>query len=137
MSMKDGSDADWKSAWQGLPKPSPGACPPPEAIAAFVAGSRDESLLAHLSACAACREDVIAARAEGDASAPVALRLRLYRLLPGRGSLLPKLAVAAAILVAVAIGVVVFWPAEKSAPPIARPKPAPKVERTPIPEPPK
>jgi len=135
--MKDGSDADWKAAWKGLPKQSPGACPPPEAIAAFVAGARDEELLSHLSLCASCREDVVAARNPADASAPMALRLRLYRLLPGRNSLLPKLAVAAAILVAAMIGAVVFWPVERSAPPIARPKPtpAPKVEKLPTPEP--
>src|SRR5262245_12366655 len=139
MSMKDGSDAEWKAAWKGLPQPSPGACPPPEAIAAFVAGTRDDALLAHLSACASCREDVIAARAEGHGSAPMALRLRLYRLLPGRSSLLPKLAIAAAILVTAAIGAIVFWPTEQSAPPIARPKPAPapKVEKVPATEPPK
>ncbi len=135
--MKDGSDADWKAAWKGLPKPSPGACPPPEAIGAFVAGTPDDELLSHLSLCASCREDVIAARSQVDAPAPAAVRHRLYRLMPGRSSLLPKLAVAAAILVAAAIGAVIFWPVERSAPPIARPKPAPvpKVTPEPIPVP--
>jgi outer membrane biosynthesis protein TonB len=139
MSMKDGSDADWKSAWKGLPRPSPGPCPPSEAIAAFVSGTRDEGVLAHLSACAACREDVVAARADGDAPVPAALRLRLYRLVPGRRSLLPTLAVAAAILVAIAVGLILFWPTEQSAPPMARPKPAPapKPEPSPAPAPPK
>ena len=139
------SDSDWKAAWKGLPQPRVGACPPPEAIAAFVAGNLDESLLEHLSACASCREDIVAARAPDSGPAPAGLRLRLYRLLPGRRTLLPKIAVAAAILVAVAVGAIVFWPQEQvEAPkPIARPKPAPapKEEKPPVPlplpEPPK
>lgn len=140
--MKDGSDSDWKAAWQGLPNSPAGACPPPEAIAAFVAGSlegpRKDSLLEHLSACSSCREEVVAARAEDAAPAPAALRLRLYRLLPGRSSLLPKVAVAAAILVAAAVGAILFRPLEQEAPqPIARPKPAlaPKEEKPPVPMP--
>ena len=127
-----------KDAWKGLPGSSPGACPPPEAIAAFVAGTRDEDLLSHLSLCASCREDVIAARSESEVQTPAALRQRLYRLFPGRRSLVPLLAVAAAVLVAAGIGAVLFWPGEKSPPPIARPKPlpVPKVQRPPTPLPP-
>lgn len=130
-----------KDAWKGLPQSSPGDCPPPDALSAFVAGARDEALLSHLSLCASCREDVIAARSEVDVQTPAALRHRLHRLLPGRPSIVPRLAVAAAILVAVAIGVVVFWPVEKSPPPIARPTPSPRAEKLstpdPAPQPPK
>lgn len=135
--MQDGSDADWKAAWKRLATPAPGACPPPEAIAAFVAGAREEDLLSHLSLCASCREDVIAARSGSGAAAPASLRHRLYHPVPRRGSVVPKLAVAAAILVALGIAAVLFWPGEQSPPPIARPKPAPvpKVEKVPTPVP--
>jgi hypothetical protein len=143
MSMKDGSDANWKSAWEGLPKPPGGPCPPLEAIAGFVGGTlegpRKDVLLQHLSTCAACRQDVVAARTQDDSPVPAALRLRLYRLLPGRISILPRLALSAAVLVAIAVGVVVFWPREQepAKPVIARPKlaPPPKEETRPLPEP--
>jgi outer membrane biosynthesis protein TonB len=132
--------------WKRLPKPAPGPCPPVETVASFVAGTLDakESFLDHLAACAACRDDVAAARAEDASPAPAGLRMRLYRLLPARRSLLPRLAIAAAIVVAAVVGAVVFWPSTQDAPPITvrPPKPAPKApdpkpEPTPEPEPPK
>jgi len=141
--MKDGSDQDWKAAWKGLPKPSAGACPAPEILSGFVSGSlegeRNERLLEHLAACAACREDVVAARAQNAPSAPIALRLRLYRLLAGRPAVLPRLAVAAAILVAVVGTAILFRPREQESvkPVVVKqpPKPTPK-EVPKAPEPP-
>ncbi len=140
--MKDGSDQDWKAAWKELPKPPAGACPPPETLSAFVSGTLDEngrsSVLGHLAACSSCREDVVAARAQGIPSAPVALRLHLYRLFPGRTSALPRVAIAAAILVG-AVGAYLLWPREQapSAPVVIRPsKPSPKESpKTPDPKP--
>ncbi len=139
--MKDGSDADWKAAWKRLPNASVGPCPPPEAIAAFVGDTLDkqrkDALLEHLAACPACREDVVAARAPSGASAPVALRLRLYRLLPTRTILLPRLAVAAAVLFAVVGGAIVFWPHPKEPVPpvVARPPKSSPMVVPPAPEP--
>lgn len=143
--MKDGSDQDWKAAWKGLPKPSASACPPTETLSAFVAdtldGAHRDTLLEHLITCPACREDVAAARAQQDSTAPAALRLRLYRLMPGRTAILPRLAIAAAAVVAIAIGAIVFWPSKQEAvkpivskPERVQPQPMPK-EKPPTPEP--
>lgn len=149
--MKDGSDQDWKAAWKGLPKHPAGACPAPETVSSFVSGSlenaRRDALLDHLASCAACREEVVAARAQNAPPAPIALRLRLYRLPAGRPSMLPRAAVAAAVLLAVIGAALAFWPREqepagtivvrpaKPAPKDAPKPPDPKPE--PLPEPPK
>ena len=150
--MKDGSDQEWKTAWKGLRQRPSGGCPSPETVCVFVSGSLEgdarDRLLEHLTSCAACREDVVAARAQNAPSAPVALRLRLYRLLPGRPAMIPRLAVAAVILAVLVGGAIVFWPTEQAPvkPVVARPasptpKEAPKApEPRPepqIPEPPK
>lgn len=146
--MKDGSDSDWKASWKGLPGSSPGACPTPEIVAAFVEnaleGPRKDALLEHLAACPACREDVVAARGPAGNPAPLALRLRLYRLLPARGRMLPRIAVAAAVLFAVVGGAILLWPYPKEPVPVvvagpSKSTPAPKVlppSPDPRPEPP-
>lgn len=138
--MKDGSDADWKEAWKGLSSPSPGACPPAETVASFAAGtldaSRKDRFLDHLSACAPCRDDVAATRVEEAPAAPASLRLRLYRLLPSRRALLPRLAIAAAVVVAAVVGAIALWPEEPQKAITVRPiKPPPPIEKTPEPAP--
>lgn len=110
----DGPDQDWKAAFRGLAKPSAGPCPSTEVLAAFVSGTleadRRGTLLGHLASCIACREDVVAARAEDATSAPVALRLRLYRLMAGRSWSAPRLAVAAALMISVVGGALLLRP---------------------------
>ncbi len=134
------NDEDWKAAWKGLPDIAAGPCPPAELVAGFIGnaleGTQRDAFLAHLGACPACREDVVAARAPAGAAAPVALRRRLYRLFPGRARLLPRLAVAAAILFAVVGGAILFrsHPKEPEAPVVARPpKPPPLPKVVPVP----
>lgn len=123
--------------WTRLPAPEAGPCPSPGELAAFVAGPADsggrDRLLRHLTACAACREDVAAARGMPDAAPPVpaALKARLYRMNAPRPSILPKLAVAAAALFAVVVGAILLWPAPAVDPAVSRrPSPPPPVRVT-------
>ncbi len=105
-----------RKALAGRPDAAPpGDCPPPEALAAFVAGNRRREILEHLSGCPSCREDVIAARTP----APAAARVRSPRT--------GWIAAAAAALFAVAIGAALFIGRDESEPVVIKtPKPAPK-----------
>lgn len=142
----DGADQDWKAAFRRLAKPSTGPCPSTEVLGAFVSGAleadRRETLLGHLASCIPCREDVVAARAQDAASAPVALRLRLYRLMTGRSWSAPRLAVAAALMISVVGGALLLRPRGEapgtsiaSRPEKSVPRPSPKTPepRSPIP----
>ncbi|HYE98765.1 MAG TPA: FecR domain-containing protein, partial [Planctomycetota bacterium] len=138
MADREPDDLDWKR----LPAPRAGPCPSPGDLAAFVAGAADpgrrDRLLAHLTACAACREDVAAARRVPDEvpPAPAALRARIYRLALPKPSLLKKLSVAAAAVFAVVAGALLFWPAPGVDSSVSRRPvtPAPPPVRTPAPE---
>jgi outer membrane biosynthesis protein TonB len=136
----DAADREWKERFAALPRPGRSeACPRAESLSTWARGPLPEDGAVHLAACASCREELLALRRllaeKSPTEAPrLALRRRLYAMLPGRRVPIFWIAAAAAVLLA-ALAIVMSGRGESPAPPkpiVGQPKVKPQT--TPAPE---
>jgi hypothetical protein len=132
------NDQEWKRLFETSDRPAAmSPCPAPEVAATWASGPLPPYAVAHLAACASCREVLVVLRRP---PAPERLSSALRTRILGPQRRPSYWIAAAAAVVLVALSLMLFRSPEPAPVVVTPPKPKPKVvvpEPPPIPEPPK